>query len=145
MSARALALSDQAGGLFWIEIEAGTLLPVLDALEGDEEAAEAGLARLSRAIARPEVARSMRSWVGVYLFVQARIRWLQGRVDEALPTLIDAMGSDNEWVRLRAINALDRLDGRAAPAESALREALEDPNDYVVRVAEHAVEAFGGR
>jgi LuxR family maltose regulon positive regulatory protein len=83
MSERAVALSDQAGGLFWIEIEAGTLLPVLDALEGDEKAAEAGLARLSQAIARPEVARSMRSWAGVYLFVQARIRWLQGRVDEA--------------------------------------------------------------
>jgi DNA-binding CsgD family transcriptional regulator len=99
LSERALALSDQAGGLFWLEIEAGTLLPVLDALEGNEPAAEAGLARLSQAIARPEVARSMRSWAGVYLFVQARVRWLQGRVDAARELYEQMCAAENtyEW------------------------------------------------
>ncbi|HEU5100938.1 MAG TPA: LuxR C-terminal-related transcriptional regulator, partial [Roseiflexaceae bacterium] len=133
MSARALALSDQAGGLFWIEIEAGTLLPVLDALEGDEEAAEAGLARLSRAIARPEVARSMRSWVGVYLFVQARIRWLQGRVDEAreLERQMRAAEDAYEWPgvsglrdHLRALLLLSD-DDPAAAVELAGRAAAQ--------------------
>ncbi|RUL87074.1 DUF229 domain-containing protein [Tautonia sociabilis] len=67
-----------------------------------------------------------------------------GRDDSALPPLINALASDNDWVRLLAINVLDRLDERASPAEAALRTALKDPNDYVVRVAEHAVEAFEG-
>jgi HEAT repeat protein len=67
----------------------------------------------------------------------------QGRIDEALPALIEAMRDPNGWARLAAINVLDRLDGRAAPAEAALRDALDDENPYVVRVAEHAVEAFG--
>ncbi|QDV35023.1 sulfatase-like hydrolase/transferase [Tautonia plasticadhaerens] len=66
-----------------------------------------------------------------------------GRVDEAMPALVDAMGSDNEWVRLRAINVLDRLDGLASPAEEVIRGALDDPNNYVVRAAEHAVEGIG--
>jgi uncharacterized sulfatase len=65
-----------------------------------------------------------------------------GRVDEAIPTLVEVLGSENEWVRLRAINVLDRLDGLAAPAGPAIRKALEDPNNYVVRVAEHAIEAL---
>jgi hypothetical protein len=55
------------------------------------------------------------------------------------------MNDRNEWVRLQAINVLDRLDGAARPALSALKSALSDPNSYVVRVAEHALEPFGIR
>lgn len=64
------------------------------------------------------------------------------RTDDAVAALIQAMADANDWVRLAAINVLDRLDDRAAAAEPSLRAALEDPNNYVVRVAEHAVEAF---
>ena len=68
----------------------------------------------------------------------------QDRLEPALPVLIDAASDPNEWVRLRALNAIDRLDDRAGTAEAAIREALDDPNAYVVRVAKHAIEAFDG-
>jgi uncharacterized sulfatase len=64
------------------------------------------------------------------------------RDDVAVPALIAALGDSNEWVRLQAINVLDRLDERAVKAEPALRSASRDANNYVTRVAQHAVEAF---
>ncbi len=67
---------------------------------------------------------------------------VQGWSEEAVPVLIEAMKSENNWVRLRAINALDRLDGAAADAEPVFRTALDDPYNYVVRVAEHALSFF---
>jgi hypothetical protein len=51
----------------------------------------------------------------------------------------------DRWVRLRAINVLDRLDEDARPALPSLKAAIDDPNSYVVRVAEHALEPFGVR
>ena len=68
-----------------------------------------------------------------------------GHEEKALPVLIEAMKDPNEWVRLQAINALDRLDQDARPALATLKTALGDSNDYVVRVAEHALIPFGMR
>ncbi len=51
----------------------------------------------------------------------------------------------DEWARLAAINILDRIDEVAAPAVEALERAREDPNAYVVRVANHALEPFTDR
>ena len=53
------------------------------------------------------------------------------------------MKNPNSWVRLEAINVLDRLDTAAREALPALKAALTDKEPYVVRVAKHAVEAFG--
>ncbi len=68
-----------------------------------------------------------------------------GAIEQALPTLINAMDSPNEWTRLQAINVLDRLDARAANAEPVLRQALKDSNRYVQRVAQHAVKGGSER
>jgi uncharacterized sulfatase len=68
-----------------------------------------------------------------------------GRPEKALPTLVEALKDRNEWARLQAINVLDRIDDEARPALPALKAALEDSNEYVVRVAEHALQAFGIR
>jgi uncharacterized sulfatase len=62
-----------------------------------------------------------------------------GLVDRALPVLLTGLSDTNEWVRLYAACALDRLDDRARPALDRLQASLADKNQYVVRVAEHAV------
>ncbi len=62
-----------------------------------------------------------------------------GRSDAAIPILIDALKDANPWVRLQAIQVIDRLDIDARPALTA---SLKDSNEYVVRVAEHAINAF---
>jgi HEAT repeat protein len=57
--------------------------------------------------------------------------------------LIGGLNDDNDWVRLHAINILDRLDQHARAAIPALETARRDKNEYVVRVAEHALRDLG--
>ena len=67
-----------------------------------------------------------------------------GTVRRAVPVLDRRLDDENEWTRLQAINVLDRLDLDATAAEPAIRSALEDENQYIVRVAEHAMEVLEG-
>jgi uncharacterized sulfatase len=62
-----------------------------------------------------------------------------GEYADALPVLIQAAQDNNEWVRLAAVNVLDRLDEHARPAREVLDKARTDKNQYIVRVAEHAL------
>jgi len=65
--------------------------------------------------------------------------------DDALSALIEELGSDEEWVRLHAAIALDRLDEKARPAISKLRRAVMDKeNKYVARVANRALNQLEG-
>jgi N-sulfoglucosamine sulfohydrolase len=68
-----------------------------------------------------------------------------GQTADALPVLGKNLQDDNEWVRLAAIQVLDRLDEQARPALPLLEKARKDKNQYVVRVAEHAVADLSGR
>ena len=65
-----------------------------------------------------------------------------GQYAPAVPVLQAALADSTEWVRLQAINVLDRIDSHALPALPALQAALKDGNNYVVRVAEHATQFF---
>lgn len=65
--------------------------------------------------------------------------------DQALPVLIQELGSDREWVRLNAAIVLDSIGDKARPAIPALKEALKDKqNKYVVRVANRALNVMLG-
>ncbi len=65
---------------------------------------------------------------------EAVVRIAAARKLRDLEVLKRELGSTNEWVRLHAATALDEL-GIAEP----LRPMLNDSNEYVKRVAEHAV------
>jgi uncharacterized sulfatase len=68
-----------------------------------------------------------------------------GEAGEALPVLTGELKSPQEWARLSAAIVLDRIGEQARPATAALREALKDrKNKYVVRVANHALNALLG-
>ena len=71
--------------------------------------------------------------------VSAEALFVYGRPAGALDVLVDALDHESEWVRLRAINALDRLDDKARAAKPALQKATKDKNKYVVRVAQKAL------
>ncbi len=60
-----------------------------------------------------------------------------------VPTLAAELAGVNPWARLQAAIALDELGPAAAPARAALEAARKDANEYVVRVAEHAVRQLG--
>lgn len=59
---------------------------------------------------------------------------------DALPVLIEGLKHDNEWVRLAAVNVLDRLGDKARPALPQIKAAVKDSNPYVVRVVHHALK-----
>ena len=62
-----------------------------------------------------------------------------GHAHQGLSVLEAALKHENEWVRLRAANAIDNLDEKARPLLPAMKAALKDKNEYVVRVIEHAL------
>lgn len=58
---------------------------------------------------------------------------------DAVPVLIKGLQDENDWVRLAAVNILDRIDEHARPARSIIEKAQRDKNQYVVRVVEHTL------
>lgn len=75
---------------------------------------------------------------------QALTRFPEYR-EAAIDTLSSHAASNEEWVRLYAVTALDEIGELARPALPALKEALNDTqNKYVVRVANRAVNALEG-
>ena len=54
-----------------------------------------------------------------------------GRVDDAMPVLIAGLKHDTPFIRLRAINVLDRLGPRARPALEAIRNARPSTKSHV--------------
>jgi uncharacterized sulfatase len=67
------------------------------------------------------------------------VRVAAARALADVPLLVRELHNSSEWVRLHAAIALDELGGKARPALDALRQAQKDANEYVRRVADHAV------
>ncbi len=69
-----------------------------------------------------------------------------GQLDQALPILIAELKHETAFIRLRAINVLDRLGKRARPALSAIREAGvddgSDVSDYLGRMIGYLPKKF---
>lgn len=63
----------------------------------------------------------------------------QGRSDLGVPVLLDAMSHENQFARLFAVTALERVTPRTEAVQQALTAATEDTFDYVVRVSKKAL------
>lgn len=74
----------------------------------------------------------------------ARALFPLGEEEVALSVLKRGLRDDNPWVRHHAALALDSFGQRAAPLKAELEGALKDENEYVVRVATHALEFLKG-
>jgi uncharacterized sulfatase len=66
-----------------------------------------------------------------------------GDENEVLPVLRAGLQDANPWIRHAAAETLDRLGKDAAPARDDLKKALDDKNEYVVRVVKHALTNLG--
>jgi HEAT repeat protein len=56
---------------------------------------------------------------------------------DGLPVLIECLANKNDWVRHAAMQALDDYGTHAATARPQVEKALQDSNEYVVRIAQH--------
>jgi uncharacterized sulfatase len=69
----------------------------------------------------------------------AVVRIAAARAAGNVAVLVHELQNGAEWDRLYAAIALDEFGERAREAAGALRAALKDPNQYVARVAQHAL------
>lgn len=82
--------------------------------------------------------------VPVVQAASARALCKMNRSEKALPVLEQILQNDNEWNRLQAAQVLDEIGAQAQPSIAALKSVMEDENKYVVRVANHALNAMLG-
>ncbi|NET35204.1 MAG: sulfatase, partial [Cyanothece sp. SIO1E1] len=74
----------------------------------------------------------------------ARALCLAGVEKFGLPVLQKELQHADEWVRLSSAIVIDEMQEQARPAVEDLQSVMEDPNKYVVRVANHALNALLG-
>ena len=74
----------------------------------------------------------------------ARALCKMNKPQKALECLQKLLHHEDEWVRLNAAQVLDEIGPQARPAIEALQSVMEDKNKYVVRVANHALNAMLG-
>lgn len=65
--------------------------------------------------------------------------------DRAIEVLGKCLADPNEWVRLQAINVLDRLDEQARPVIGNIQAVASDKNEYVVRVTEYVLNSLSAK
>ena len=117
--------AEDAAGRFW---------GVMRLYQQQKETAPAWLDKLAAMLADPSPA----------VRVAAAGLLHRYRPEKAMPVLIQELQSPDEWVRLQAANEIDPLGEAAKPALDIFRKLVDDPNQYVVRVAQHAVQTLGG-
>lgn len=88
--------------------------------------------------------RTMTSGLEPYLADPAAVVRIEAaRKLARVDVIVKELKSEVDSVRLHAALALDSLGPKAKPAEPALREAMNDENRYVPRVAGHALKQLG--
>lgn len=94
--------------------------------------------------ARDRVIAAMSDSAPVVRIAAARAAALHLGSGEALKLLTRELDGENEWTCLHAAQGLEALGKRALPAREALRNAVQKKrNEYLVRVATHALELIG--
>jgi HEAT repeat protein len=68
-----------------------------------------------------------------------------GQTDAGVEALAAGLSHPDEFVRLQAIQSLERLGLLAARARPAIRQATDDANEYVKRIAVRMVAGFDAK
>lgn len=103
-----------------------------------------GLSRFENA--HPALVRTLNDESMVVRLAAAQALVTDAKYSEiSIDIMTAGMNSDDEWVRLQAVTALDEIGDLARPATSALKKALDDKhNKYVVRIANHTLNVLEG-
>ncbi len=100
---------------------------------------------MEAASARAAVAQALQDPSPSVRIAAARAAARLGDTDQALEVLRRELESEHQWGRLAAAIVLDEMDQQASPAIDALKGALNDqPNKYIVRVANRAINELQG-
>jgi uncharacterized sulfatase len=123
--------------------------PELKALLGDEDSAvrwwaATGLVALGKGAspARDALVQALQDASPIVRVAAADALCNLGRTDAAMPVLLEALGHETPFVRLRAVNVLDRIGDDARPAAGAIRKAAMKrgtvfPADFLNRMTRY--------
>ena len=87
---------------------------------------------------------ALRDPVPVVQAASARALCKLDRTDVALPVLRQILSDNDSWNRLQSALVLDEIGAQAEAAIPDLKKVMNDENKYVVRVANHALNAMLG-
>ncbi len=93
-------------------------------------------------IARQAIEKHLEDPAGAVRVAAADALCRHGSQGPAIQVLGACLADPNEWVRLQAVNVLDRLDAQARPVLTKLQVLTDDRNEYVVRVVTHILESL---
>jgi len=145
-------LNNRVGRIAALASAGKEALPELIAAMDDEDAAirywgatgVGNLAADARA-AESKMATALRDVSVSVRVAAARALCMMGKPAQALPVLIETLGSEYPWGRLQAAIVLGEIGEQARGAEEALKKALTgQPNKYITRVANRALNVMNG-
>ena len=90
--------------------------------------------------------QSLKDEVPAVRIAASRALCKTGHLDKPVKVLISGLEHEDEWVRLLSAQVLDEIGEDARLAEKALQTRIDinDPNKYVVRVANRALNKMNG-
>lgn len=128
----ALETSERFGGLLSSNAEAGVILPLYHAVQGDQATSDQYFEALFQGLEQPALAAFAGPWKPAHLYFLGRVRWAQGRLEEARDAFVRMHPAENtrEWpmapvVREMMAGLLCISDHGYAEAEQHLRWAAE--------------------
>jgi len=105
---------------FWATVSLGYAPP----------ASPGAIEALAKALDRPEISAKLAA---------AGALCRLGKTDLGLPVALDAMKHENPFARLFAVEILEQVGPKDPAVKEALEIATKDDNDYVTRIAKHAL------
>ena len=95
------------------------------------------------ALAKPALTTMLEDRSAVVRIAAAHAMCDWGEERLALPVLVEALKHPTDKARLFAVIALDKIGEKARPALPQIREAVNDSDNYVTRVAKTILGRFG--
>lgn len=136
-ASEAQQISQQYGGLLWVETDAGVLLPLLDARKGNMETAERGFQQLFASLEQPQVAALAATWMPVFLVSLGHSYWLNDNPDGARRVLqrMQSAAQPSDWPALAMLKdllagLLHLSDENFTAAEAALLHCRDVQEKY---------------
>jgi LuxR family maltose regulon positive regulatory protein len=126
----AISISERFGSGIWMSASIGTLPPMCHAFQGHSQLADEEFERHYRRLSQPDMDNYAPTFLTVFFFWLGRVRWQQGRLDEAQTAYhrLEGLAGPHEWSFAPGLRAmlgalLALAEGQDQHAEALLQQA----------------------
>lgn len=144
LAKQALVVNDRFGGQLWVVREVGKLLPVAYAFQGDDARSQQHFDTLRSELESPQTERFAPPLMALYHWNLARVRWHQGRIDEARASHANMLTGAGAGERLVTPTARAVVAGLLAISDNRYDDAERHLEDAVVQQDAIPMTAISG-